>query len=108
MTPISSYTYQLGAVGNRTQATESNGRTIQWSYDGINRLTNEAISNDPNNNNGSVGYGLDPVGNRTSVSSTLAGVASVNLNSFNLDDWLSRENYDSNGNNLDRRKELYL
>ena len=97
-TPISSYNYQLGAVGNRTQATESNGRTIQWSYDGINRLTNEAVSNDPNNNNGSVGYGLDPVGNRTSVSSTLAGVASVNLNSFNLDDWLSRENYDANGN----------
>ena len=97
-TPISSYNYQLGAVGNRTQATESNGRTIQWSYDGIDRLTNEAVSNDPNNNNGSVGYGLDPVGNRTSVSSTLAGVASVNLNSFNLDDWLSRENYDANGN----------
>ena len=99
-TPISSYTYQLGAVGNRTQATESNGRTIQWSYDGINRLTNEAIRNDPNNNNGSVGYGLDPVGNRTSVSSTLAGVASIRLNSFNLDDWLSPETYDSNGNTL--------
>ena len=48
--------------------------------------------------NGAVSYGLDPVGNRTSNSSTLAGVATVSLNSFNLDDWLSRESYDANGN----------
>jgi RHS repeat-associated protein len=38
------------------------------------------------------------VGNRTSDSSTLAGVATVGLDSFNLDDWLARENYDANGN----------
>jgi hypothetical protein len=40
------------------------GRTLTWSYDGIYRLTNETISSDPTGKNGSVGYGLDPVGNR--------------------------------------------
>ena len=65
-TPISSYTYTLGSTGNRTGAVEGNGRTLTWNYDGIYRLTNETVSNDPNNNNGSVAYDLDPVGNRTS------------------------------------------
>jgi YD repeat-containing protein len=96
--PVAGYSYQLGATGNRTSATEANGRTLNWSYDGIYRLTNEAVSNDPSGANGAVSYGLDPVGNRTSDSSTLAGVATVGLDSFNLDDWLARENYDANGN----------
>ncbi len=70
------YSYQLGPIGNRTQATESTGRTLNWSYDGIYRLTNEAISNDPEHVNGSVAYGLDPVGNRLSEVSSLGGVSS--------------------------------
>jgi YD repeat-containing protein len=61
-----SYSYQLGPTGNRTQATEGNGRTLNWTYDGIYRLTNEAVSADPSNVNGSVAYSLDPVGNRLS------------------------------------------
>jgi hypothetical protein len=36
--------------------------------------------------------------NATSVISTLADVATVGLDSFNLDDWMSRESYDANGN----------
>jgi hypothetical protein len=39
VTPVSGYNYQLGPTGNRTQAVESTGSTINWSYDGINRLT---------------------------------------------------------------------
>jgi YD repeat-containing protein len=95
-----SYSYQLGATGNRTGATESNGRTITWNYDGIYRLTSEAVSNDPSGGNGAVSYALDPVGNRTSANSTLPGVRSVSLAGFNLDDWLSAETYDANGNTL--------
>jgi uncharacterized protein RhaS with RHS repeats len=74
-----SYTYARGATGNLTGATESSGRTVSWSYDGIYRgprgqvfvrgvvyrLTNETISLAPSHNNGSASYGLDPVGNRT-------------------------------------------
>jgi RHS repeat-associated protein len=91
------YLYTLDAVGNRKSVTELNNRAANWSYDGIYRLTNETISLDPNNKNGSVGYGLDPVGNRTSETSTLSGINSGSF-SFNQDDELASESYDSNGN----------
>jgi YD repeat-containing protein len=64
---VSGYTYQLGRTGNRTGANELNGRTLNWSYDGIYRLTDETIASDPADENGSVSYGLDPVGNSLSV-----------------------------------------
>jgi len=60
------------ATGSRLSATEQTGRTLNWSYDGIYRLTNEQIANDPERNDGSVSYGLDPVGNRLSANSTLS------------------------------------
>ena len=73
------YSYQLGATGNRTGATEQTGRTLTWNYDGIYRLTSEAVGADPSGGNGEVDYTLDPVGNRTSVNSSLPGVQSVTL-----------------------------
>jgi len=99
-TATASYNYQLGATGNRTGATEQNGRTLIWNYDGIYRLTSEAIGQDPSGGNGEVSYALDPLGNRTSANSSLPGVRSVSLAGFNLDDWLSAETYDANGNTL--------
>jgi RHS repeat-associated protein len=96
---VSGYTYQRGPTGNLTGATESNGRTASWSYDGIYRLTNETISLAPSGKNGSVGYGLDPVGNRTSDTSSLSGISSGSF-SFNADDELASESYDQNGNVL--------
>ena len=98
--PVINYSYQLGLTGNRTQATETSGRTVNWSYDGIYRLTNETITGDTSNNggnNGSATYTLDPVGNRTAASSTLSGFSPV-AGSYNADDQLSSETYDSNGN----------
>ena len=96
---VAGYSYTLGATGNRIGATEQTGRTLTWNYDGIYRLTSEAVQ-DPSGGNGEVDYTLDPVGNRTSATSSLPGVQSVTLNSFNLDDWLSPETYDANGNTL--------
>jgi RHS repeat-associated protein len=96
-TPVSSYNYQLGPTGNRTSDTEGTGRTLNWSYDGIYRLTNETIANDPSQNNGSVSYGLDPVGNRLSESSSLPGINSGSF-TYNADDEVSSETYDLNGN----------
>jgi RHS repeat-associated protein len=98
-TPISSYTYTLGATGNRIGAVEGNGRTLNWNYDGIYRLTNETISNDPEKNNGSASYGLDPVGNRLSLNSSLPGIVSGSFG-YNVDDEISSETYDANGNVL--------
>jgi len=95
-TPVSSYNYQLGATGNRTSATEGNGRSLTWNYDGIYRLTNETIAGDPSNN-GSASYSLDPVGNRTSVNSSFNGFTPI-AGTYNADDEISSETYDANGN----------
>ena len=98
-TPVASYNYTLGPTGNRTQAIESNGRTVNWSYDNIYRLTSETIANDPSQNNGSVSYGLDPVGNRTSETSSLPGINSGSWPVYNADDQqIPSESYDLNGN----------
>jgi YD repeat-containing protein len=75
-TQTTGYVYQRGPTGNLTSATELSGRTVNWSYDGIYRLTNETISLAPSKNNGSVSYGLDSVGNRQSENSSLSGVPS--------------------------------
>ncbi len=94
-----SYNYQLDATGNRKQVTESSGRVVNWSYDGIYRLTNETISLDPHSVNGSVGYGLDPVGNRQLQTSSIPGIGTGSF-TYDPDDRLSTEIYDENGNTL--------
>jgi RHS repeat-associated protein len=98
--PVGSYNYTLGLTGNRASATEPNGRALNWSYDGIYRLTNETISLDPHPTpkNGSVDYGLDPVGNRLSQNSTLPGIPSAGPLTYDFNDRLSTESYDPNGN----------
>jgi RHS repeat-associated protein len=63
------------------------------------RLTNETISLDPHSKNGSVDYGLDPVGNRLSQSSTLPGTSTGSF-TYDANDRLSTETYDANGNTL--------
>jgi RHS repeat-associated protein len=94
---ISGYTYQRGPTGNLIGASELNGRTLNWTYDGIYRLTNESITSDPSQVNGSVGYQLDPVGNRLSDNSSLAGINSGSFG-YSADDEVSTETYDNNGN----------
>jgi RHS repeat-associated protein len=84
-----------------TSATESNGgaenRTVNWTYDGIYRLTNETIALAPSGHNGNVSYGLDPVGNRVSATSSIPDLTPAS-GSFNPDDELSSESYDQDGN----------
>jgi RHS repeat-associated protein len=64
----------------------------------MHRLTNESIASAPSGKNGTLSYGLDPVGNRSSASSSVSGLSPVS-GSFNQDDELtSAESYDSNGN----------
>jgi RHS repeat-associated protein len=94
-----SYSYTLSPTGNRTAAVESSGRTLNWSYDGIYRLTNEAISLDPHSVNGAVGYGLDPVGNRQSQTSSIPGIGTGAF-TYDADDRLNTDTYDANGNTL--------
>lgn len=82
---------------NRTGVTELNGRTVSYSYDNLYRLTAETISADPAGKNGTVGYQYDPVGNRLSMSSTLAAVPAGTF-FYDANDRLTTDVYDANGN----------
>jgi RHS repeat-associated protein len=95
---LASYSYTFDPTGNRQSAVELSGRAINWTYDGVYRLTNETISLDPRSINGSVGYGLDPVGNRLSQTSTIPGIAPGSYTYDSDDQMLSAETYDNNGN----------
>jgi YD repeat-containing protein len=92
------FAYQLGLAGNRTNLAETINavsRSFAWQYDALYRLTNETVSG--TSPTGGVGYGLDDVGNRTNRSSSLSGVANQSL-SYGVNDWLTSDTYDSNGN----------
>jgi len=97
------YDYTLDAVGNRSTVVEhlpnQSGRTVNWSYDRIYRLTDEVISLDPHSKNGNVHYDLDPVGNQTQETGTLSGLMPGSF-TYDFDDRLNTETYDPNGNTL--------
>ena len=71
---LAGYSYTLGAAGNRTAVTELGGRTVNYTYDDLYRLTSESIASDPHSVNGSASYGYDAVGNRLNRSSAIAPV----------------------------------
>jgi RHS repeat-associated protein len=96
---VSGYTYQRGPTGNLTNVVELGGRTVNWTYDGIYRLTNESIAGAPSDIDGAVNYSLDPVGNRTSDTSSLSGITPGSWG-YNSDDEVTTESYDANGNVL--------
>jgi len=97
------YEYTLDAAGNRRQVVEhlpnETGRTVNWSYDNIYRLTDEVITLDPHSKNGNAHYDLDPVGNRTQETATLPGLLPGSF-TYDFDDRLNTETYDANGNTL--------
>jgi YD repeat-containing protein len=78
-TPISSYACTLGAAGNRLSVAELSGRTVNYGYDGLYRLTSETVASDPHGNNGQVSYTFDNVGNRLQRTSTLPAVVTTGL-----------------------------
>jgi len=96
-TPLLSYAYTLDASGHRTSVTELSGRTANYSYDNLYRLTSESIAADPAGNNGAVNYTYDLGGNRTQMTSTLAPVP-AGLFYYDANDRLTTDAYDSNGN----------
>jgi YD repeat-containing protein len=46
-TALSNYAYSLGAAGNRTTVAELSGRTVNYGYDALYRLTSETVASDP-------------------------------------------------------------
>jgi hypothetical protein len=87
----------VGNAGHRTSVTELSGRTVNYGYDSIYRLTNETVASDPNGMNGAVSYVYDPVGNRTQKTSTLPGYPG-GLSNYNANDELASDTYDADGN----------
>jgi RHS repeat-associated protein len=97
VTPLSSYSYILGLAGNRTAVTEITGRTVNYTYDDLYRITSESIANDSHGMNGTVSYSYDPVGNRLNRSSSIVPVPSQS-STYDTNDRLTSDSYDNNGN----------
>jgi RHS repeat-associated protein len=92
---ISNYAYTLGLAGNRLTVAELSGRTVNYGYDSLYRLTSEAVSSDPNNNNGTTSYQYDSVGNRKQL---LVNGTTANTYTYDADDRLGSDQYDADGN----------
>lgn len=94
---ISNYAYTLGLAGNRLTVAELSGRTVNYGYDSLYRLTSEALSNDPNNHDGTTSYIYDNVGNRQQL---LVNGVTANTYPYDADDRLGSDQYDADGNTI--------
>ncbi len=97
-TAIAGYAYALNPAGHRTQVREMSGRTVNYSYDNLYRLTQETISGSIMA--GQITYTYDAVGNRMSRNSTVTNILEK-LYSYDMDDRLGSDSYDAAGNTLD-------
>src|SRR5208282_5162688 len=91
------YAYTLGLSGNRLTVAELSGRSVAYGYDSLYRLTSENVTADPNNHNGTTSYLYDPVGNRQQL---LVNGVTANSYTYDADDRLGSDSYDSNGNTV--------
>ena len=92
---LASYAYTHFATGRQKDVTEDTGRKATYAYDPIYRLLSEDITGAPSN--GTLNYGLDQVGNRLSLLSTLAALPSQAF-SYDANDRISGDTFDNNGN----------
>lgn len=101
---ISSFSYTLDGVGNRTQVVEHDGRTVNYAYDSVNRLLQEKISPE----NRTIDYTYDLVGNRLSRNDSVLGLTTYDYDANDrLTQMLSagvttQFTYDNNGSMLSR------
>ncbi|MEZ5559641.1 MAG: RHS repeat-associated core domain-containing protein [Pseudomonadales bacterium] len=96
-TVLADFQYQLDANGNRIRMIETAGRTLDYTYDALNRLTR--VVEDPSGSPQTSDYGYDAVGNVISV----AVPGSTESATYDVNDRLltfgSRTfAYDDNGN----------
>src|SRR5271157_133819 len=102
--PAAAYNYLYGKVGNRTYAEGSVGGPVlssSYVYDGVFRLKQESIAGaTPQQVSGVLSYGLDAVGNRQSLASSLAAIGTQPAMNYNVNDRLVGNSYDANGNTL--------
>jgi YD repeat-containing protein len=84
---LHSYNHTLNAAGHKTQVVEADGRTVNYAFDRLHRLTSETIAASPGplGVNGVASYAYDKVSNRISRTSSIAGVVNQSL-AFNNND----------------------
>src|SRR6185437_10570777 len=99
-TALASYTYSLGPAGHRLSVAELSGRNVGYSYDGLYRLTSEAVSGDPAGGDGRITYTYDPAGNRLQRNSSLPTVPATGILNYDANDRPTIDPYDPNGNLL--------
>ncbi|HEX7281612.1 MAG TPA: RHS repeat-associated core domain-containing protein, partial [Vicinamibacterales bacterium] len=94
--------YTFGPAGNRTRVVEDAGRTIDFSYDSLFRLTRETIT-EAGGTSATVSYGYDAIGNRISRSGPAGSItASFDANGRMLHSGTETFAYDAAGNLLTR------
>lgn len=94
---LASYTYTLGAAGERRSIAEIGGRSVSYTYDPLYRLTEETINDGAFS--GTISYTYDAVGNRLRRDSTVTAVAS-STSTYDLNDRLTSDVSDLNGNTV--------
>lgn len=94
---LASFTYTLGAAGERRSIAETGGRSVNYTYDALYRLTEETINDGASG--GTISYTYDAVGNRLRRDSTVAVVAS-STSTYDGNDRLTADAYDPNGNTI--------
>ena len=97
---LTSLDYTLDATGRRTAINESTGRTSDYTYDALYRLTGETIT-DTEAGNHSAGFSYDAVSNR--IADTVNGVSSTYTYDDNdrlISHGFDTFSYDDNGNTI--------
>ncbi len=93
--PIASYDYDLGLAGNRVQVSEAGsattGRTVQYTYDSLYRLTKETIDEAGTDQDSEISYQYDTVGNRTERKVVVGNQTTTTTYTFDDNDRLTRE-----------------
>jgi RHS repeat-associated protein len=93
---LASYAYTLGASGHRLSMVEASGRRVDYRYDDAHRLVGETVAAGPAGT-GTIGYVLDPTGNRLERTSTLAALPAATY-AYDANDRLTSDGWDANGN----------
>ena len=99
-TSLSSFTYTPFPAGNVHTVAELSGRNVTYGYDNDYHLQSETIASDPGGNNGAETYTYDSVGNRKTVNSTIPSLGGSMSYTYDANDRLTTDSYDSNGNTI--------
>jgi len=91
--------YQRNPFGDIVSSTETTGRSVMYSYDGLHRVTSETVSGDLGSINGNTTFAYDAVDNFLASTSTLAQFLNKNQ-SYDSLNRLIGYTYDRNGNVL--------